>query len=205
MPAPCDCNLDQEKVPARVVYLGDLSQRKGFPLVLAAWSDVARQNPEAELVILGKGAMEAQAVRAGTSHGSVEVHIDPSRDDIHRFLRQAQVLILPSQATVTWREQVGLPIVEGLAHGCSIVTTTETGLAEWLSDHGHTVVPPESTAQDLADAICKAVASGPFGNDVTASLPAADGRLAADAWLFEAAAQASGPTRGPKNVNPAQL
>jgi glycosyltransferase involved in cell wall biosynthesis len=186
LPAPCDCYPDQAKVPARIVYLGDLSQRKGFPLVLAAWDGVVQQNQEAALVILGKGAMEAEAVGAGISRGSVEVHIDPSRDDIHRFLRQAQVLVLPSQATATWREQVGLPIVEGLAHGCSIVTTTETGLSDWLSDQGHAVVSPRATAEELADAICKAIASGPFGNDVTASLPAADGRLAADAWLFEA-------------------
>lgn len=186
LPAACDCHPDDVKIPARVVYLGDLSQRKGFPLVLAAWSGVAQQNPEAALVILGKGAMEAEAISAGTTNSSVEVHIDPSRDEIHRFLRQAQVLVLPSQSTATWREQVGLPIVEGLAHGCSVVTTTETGLSGWLVDQGHAVVSPQATAHDLADAICKAVASGPFGSEVTASLPDTDGRLAADAWLFEA-------------------
>jgi glycosyltransferase involved in cell wall biosynthesis len=131
--------------------------------------------------------MEAEAQSAMTSNSSIEVHIDPSRDEIHRFLRQAQVLVLPSQSTPTWREQVGLPIVEGLAHGCSIVTTTETGLSDWLAEHGHAVASPQATAQDLADAICKAIASGPLGNDVTASLPGSDGRLAADVWLFEAA------------------
>lgn len=186
LPAPCDCYPNDVKVPARVVYLGDLSRRKGFPLMLAAWPRVVQQNPGAALVILGKGAMEAEAVSAGTSNSSAEVHIDPSRDEIHRFLRQAQVLVLPSQSTATWREQVGLPIVEGLAHGCSIVTTTETGLSDWLVDQGHAVVSAQATAQDLADAICKAIASGPFGNEVTASLPDTDGRLAADAWLFEA-------------------
>ncbi|MCI9871135.1 glycosyltransferase family 4 protein [Arthrobacter humicola] len=186
LPAPCECNPNYPKVPARVVYLGDLSRRKGFPLVLAAWSRVVQQDPGAALVILGKGAMVAEAESAGTSNSSVEVHIDPSRDEIHRVLRQAQVLVLPSQSTATWREQVGLPIVEGLAHGCSIVTTTETGLSDWLADNGHAVVSPHATAQELADVICKAIASGPFGNDVTASLPDSDGRLAADEWLFEA-------------------
>jgi glycosyltransferase involved in cell wall biosynthesis len=186
LPAPCECHPDQVKAPARVVYLGDLSRRKGFPLVLAAWPGITQQNPGATLVILGKGAMEVEAENAGTSTSSVEVHIDPSRDEIHRHLRQAQVLVLPSQATATWREQVGLPIVEGLAHGCSIVTTTETGLSDWLAHHGHAVVSPLATAQDLADVIGKSIASGPVGNDVIASLPNSDGRLAADAWLFEA-------------------
>lgn len=187
LPAFCGCNPTRPALGGQVVYLGDLSSRKGFDLVLGAWPSVVLQHPEASLLILGKGAMEAEAKSAGTSNDSVEVHIDPSRDEIHRYLRRAQVLVLPSQSTPTWREQVGLPIVEGLAHGCSIVTTTETGLSGWLADHGHAVVSPRATASDIADVICTAIASGPFGSEVTATLPESDGRLAADLWLFGAA------------------
>jgi glycosyltransferase involved in cell wall biosynthesis len=90
--------------------------------------------------------------------------------------------VLPSQPSATWREQVGLPIVEGLSYGCTIVTTTETGLAGWLSEHGHRVVAADADDGELAAAVAAALLN-PV-EDVVASLPDHDGRLAADAWMF---------------------
>ena len=65
--------------------------------------------------------------------------------------------MLPSQPTSAWREQVGLPIVEGLSYGCTIVTTTETGLAGWLSEHRHRVLPADANEAQLAAAIIDAL------------------------------------------------
>ena len=104
-----------------------------------------------------------------------------------RGMRRSSALALPSQPTPIWREQVGLPIVEGLAHGCTIVTTTESGLAAWLAAHGHSVIAPGSGAKPLADALVAALQSERGPEAVTADLPAIDGRLAADAWMFTGA------------------
>jgi hypothetical protein len=43
-----------------------------------------------------------------------------------------------------WREQLGLPILEGLSHGSRIVTASETGLAPDLSRDGHFVIAQAS-------------------------------------------------------------
>ena len=96
-----------------------------------------------------------------------------------------KVLALPSQPRPRWREQVGLPIVEGLANGCLVVTTTETGLSAWLSAHGHQVVPPDAGAVALASAVLAAIDDLRAPADILATLPAVDGRRAADLWLFE--------------------
>ena len=181
LPAPCTCSADGDPEVNRVVFLGAFAQRKGLPSLLAAWPLVTKALPEARLTLIGKGALENQARQAVASDPTIELVIDPPRSEIHRQLRRASVLALPSQPTATWREQVGLPIVEGLAHDCSIVTTTETGLASWLEEHGHEVVAPGCTPQLLADAVVRALqAPRPAAED----LPAIDGRLAADAWLF---------------------
>ena len=92
--------------------------------------------------------------------------------------------VLLSQPTPTWREQVGLPVVEGLAHGCTVVTTTETGLAGWLAAHGHEVLPPGAPDGEVAAAVDRALGRRRPAGDVLADLPAADGRLAADRWMF---------------------
>jgi glycosyltransferase involved in cell wall biosynthesis len=140
--------------------------------------------PGATLTLLGKGRLEPLAERAAALDDSIDLVIDPSRTEIHRRLAGSRALALPSQPTPSWREQVGLPIVEGLSHGCAIVATSETGLAGWLKDHGHGVLDTPTTPEALANALAWALTSGPQPVDIIASLPAVDGRLAADEWMF---------------------
>ncbi|MFP7833514.1 glycosyltransferase family 4 protein [Marisediminicola sp. LYQ134] len=185
LPAACEC-IQVARDADTVVFLGALVERKGFPLVLEAWEHVLALHPSARLRILGKGPLESVARAATDSTASVSLHIDPDRSDIHTELRRSAVLVLPSQASATWREQVGLPIVEGLAHGTTVVTTRETGLASWLDSHGHGVVDSDAGPGDLARAIVDRLIRRRSADEVLATLPARDGRLEADDWLFAA-------------------
>lgn len=192
LPAACTCQHEQSSDLDRVIYLGDLSERKGFPLLLKAWPKVRASVPTAHLSIVGKGALEACAISSAEADSSIDLVIDPPRNEIHQQLRRARVLVLPSQSTPIWREQVGLPIVEGLAHGCSIVTTTETGLATWLAEFGHSVLSPRCSSSLLAEALVQKLLRPIPRSEVIATLPQQDGRLAADSWLFETDSRASG-------------
>ncbi len=189
LPPPCDCPLPQVsgERTQRLVFLGALSERKGFTTLADAWPAVAESLPEARLTVLGKGPLADRARALATAHSSVTFLEDPDRAVIHRELRLADVAVLASRSSPTWREQVGLPIVEALGHGCRIVTTTETGLAAWLADHGHTVVDPDYEAADLAAALRTALMAQDLDrNTVLATLPSQDGRLLADDYMFSA-------------------
>jgi glycosyltransferase involved in cell wall biosynthesis len=179
-----------------VVYLGIFLQRKGIDRVLAAWPLVRQAVPDARLQVLGKGALEAQVRAAAAADESIDVVVDPPRSQIQDVLSRAQVLALPSQPTPIWREQVGLPIVEALAAGCSVVTTTETGLASWLAAHGHSVVAPEARPEVLAEAIVEQLRAHRPAEDVLADLPLVDGRLEADGWMFGRTEQTGSRPRG---------
>lgn len=168
----------------RVVYLGDLAERKGFWALLAAWPEVVSARPSASLLILGKGRGETAAADFVAANESARMVIDPPRDEIFARLAESKVLVLPSQASQRWREQVGLPIVEGLSVGCEIVTTSETGLAEWLRNNGHRVVPVESTESQLAEAIVQALDDPRPPRKILDALPARDGRMVAEEWLL---------------------
>lgn len=172
------------KDPRQVVFLGAFLDRKGFSLLVEAWPLVLREQPEARLALIGLGRLQAVAEQLAASQPGVELHADPPRPLIRRLLQRSQVLVLASQRQPRWREQVGLPIVEGLSYGCTVVTTTETGLAPWLSEHGHVVLAPGSWAAELAGAVLAALGKPVEAAEVLASLPAEDGRLAADAWMF---------------------
>lgn len=183
LPAPLPgCESAREPV---VLFVSALSRRKGLDVLLASWATVVQAHPEAQLVVVGKGDL-ADDVAAEAEHDpSVTLILDPPRAQIHDLLGGARVLALPSRRTDTWREQVGLPIVEALAHGCTVVTTTETGLADWLAEHGHQVVDPEDVSA-LSTALVRALSDPLSVSAVLATLPERDGRLAADHWLFEA-------------------
>ena len=166
--------------PPVVAFVGALAERKGVRVLLAAWSLVVARRPDARLVVLGKGPLEDEVRSALAADPSALLEVDPPRDRIHGVLDGARVLTLPSQPRPAWREQVGLPIVEGLSHGCTVVATTETGLADWLQEHGHLVVPDAGSAEALADGLVAALDRARTADDVLDDLPTRDGRLAAD-------------------------
>lgn len=171
------------KDPGQVLFLGAFTDRKGFSLLTRAWPLVRDAMPSARLQLVGKGPLRDRAEElAAADPDHVQLLVDPPRAEIRTQLARAQVLVLPSQRTSAWREQVGLPIVEALSYGCTVVTTDETGLAAWLRTHGHRVVPAEADddvlAAAISDALCRPVPG------VRESLPAVDGRLAADQWMF---------------------
>ncbi|TWX38933.1 glycosyltransferase [Frigoribacterium sp. ACAM 257] len=171
--------------PPTVVFLGAFAERKGLPVLLAAWPAVREEHPDARLVLLGKGPLEPDARALADADDSVTVEVDPARSRIHDVLDASRVLVLWSQPSPTWREQVGLPLVEGLSHGCTAVTTTETGLADWLEAHGHVVAHGDPASSSvLAHSIGSALDAGRSADSVLADLPELDGRLAADDRLF---------------------
>ncbi|WEO76943.1 glycosyltransferase [Cryobacterium sp. SO2] len=184
LPSACTCPGEGRATAPRVVFLGALAARKGFPQLLDAWPYLKVWLPDVSLVILGSGPLEERARALADADAAVELHIDPARSDIHAELRRSRVLVLPSQPTPGWREQVGLPICEGLAHGTAIVTSTETGLAGWLDAHGHAVVDASAAPLEWARAVAGALRADRSQSAVLHDLPPVDGRLAADEWLF---------------------
>ena len=184
LPAVCECLFDGSKTPGRLLFLGDLSPRKGFDSVLATWGSVRRRVPDAVLTVVGRGRLLDEAYTAARRDDRIRVIADPPRDVVHAELRRASVVVLPSRRQGAWREQVGLPIVEGLAHGCTVVTTDETGIADWLRRNGHGVIPAGSVGDLLAAVIAEAASRPLDASAVRASLPSQDSRLEADSWLF---------------------
>lgn len=183
LPAPL-VEPDVDKDPDRVLFLGAFDERKGLRRVLDAWPAVARSRPSARLVVVGTGPLEDLARAHAAADPTVDLLVAPARNVIGHQLARSSVVVLLSQERPRWREQVGLPIVEGLAHGCSVVTTSQTGIAAWLTDHGHTVLEADAPAHEVATALAAALDRRRPAASVLADLPSRDGRLAADRWLF---------------------
>jgi glycosyltransferase involved in cell wall biosynthesis len=136
-------------VPAgalKVGFAGRLEIRKGLMDLARAWRNVASALPDAWLVIVGKGADEAQA--RSILEGAPRVKWLGYRQDIPSLLRAVDILAVPSH----W-EGFGLIAAEGLAAGVPVVATGASSLKEIIDDGvtGRLVPPhdPEALAQAL--------------------------------------------------------
>lgn len=192
-PACARCEpLYRSPSAGRVLFVGALEERKGLLALIDAWPLALAAQPSLRLKLLGTGPLAPMALQWAAGRREVSVVIEPSRDQIHEEMARASLLVLLSQRTATWREQIGLPLLEALSHGCTVIASTETGLAGWLESHNHAVLPPDVSPASLAAVIAtRAVAPLPSG-EVLASLPAKSGRAAADEWLTHSASEVRG-------------
>ena len=184
VPAPCSCAGARGPVrPGSVAFVGALEERKGFDVLARAWPAVVAARPGSTLTIIGSGRLEGTARELASATTGVDLVVDPPRSVVHEVLGGAAVLVLLSRQTPRWREQVGLPLLEGLADGCAVVTTADTGIAPWLAEHGHTVLDPGAGPHAAAAALVAVLDAARTPASVLADLPGDDGRAAAAAWL----------------------
>jgi glycosyltransferase involved in cell wall biosynthesis len=180
---PCRCpNAEKEN---SVLFVGAFEERKGIRELISAWRAIERDSARGScrLTLIGDGSLTEWLRAEMQSLRTADLVCNPPRAAVHAALRRAKVVVLLSQDTPRWREQVGLPIVEGLAHGCIVVCSDSTGMAPWLRTNGHRVLQPGGGPEQAAQAILSALQDSRRPEDVLASLPARDGRLAADAVL----------------------
>ncbi|MDP9435526.1 MAG: glycosyltransferase, partial [Actinomycetota bacterium] len=138
-------------VPAEpeLVFAAELSERTGVDLLVQAWDGAA---PDGwRLRLLGWGPRTEQVRGWAGGRADVTLRVAADRQQVHDAMRRAAAVVLPSRRVPGWREQVGLSLVEGLTHGCRLLTTTETGIADGLGPE-HLVVPAGS-ADALAEGL----------------------------------------------------
>lgn len=136
----------------RVLFLGHLDVRKGVHDLLAAWEQSALPAAGWELVICGRGPLGDEVRRRADTGAGIRL-LEPSRDEIHALLRDSRAVVLPSTRVPRWREQLGLPLLEGEAHGCALITSSESGLATELARRSAAAVVPAGDVVALARAL----------------------------------------------------
>lgn len=179
--ANCACTTGIDKIPHSVLFLGPLEERKGLDMVLDVWPDVVNDVPGAVLTVCGDGPLRGDVEELARRYPGVELVAGASRSQMHRLLAEAGILVTLPRPMRRWREQIGLSITEGLSHGCHVVTTDQTGLAEWLRRHAQTVVPADDVSA-AKQALTLAIRSGLPGAEH--AMPTTGGRVVAERWMY---------------------
>jgi glycosyltransferase involved in cell wall biosynthesis len=168
----------------RALFVGGLEFRKGVRPLLDAWEQVERQLPHATIALIGSGPLEGEVrrwVADAPDRRALLGQVPHTALDAH--YKSADVLIAPSVRDGRWREQIGLQLREALVHGLTLVASDETGLADWLAQHGHQVIPVGELNARLGPAMVEALSAPLDRPSVRHSLLPVDGRVRADSWL----------------------
>ena len=128
-----------EKQKLIFAFLGSINARKGIPWLLKIWPAIHAQYPQAELQLAGYGQWPAQlplpkgVVLKGPIHPA----------DRLAFLQQADVFVFPS-----FFEGFAQTIIEAMACGLPVITTTHTVGPEVIENyqHGFVLTPGDDAA-----------------------------------------------------------
>ena len=141
-----------------VVSVGRLVYQKGHEYLVQAMQGIVKDFPETKAVIFGEGPLrqqlEAQVERLGIG-GAVQ--LPGNRTDVDRFLRSADIFVLPSR----WE---GLPValLEAMDNGLPVVATRVEGVEEVIQNETQGLLVPPEDARALAESLTKLVADTEF-------------------------------------------
>lgn len=129
------------------VFLSDLIERKGVSEMLAA---IEKSGITSEFVIAGTGPLEEEVRSFARAHENVTYRGYVTEAEKEELLSESSVYVLPTYS------EAGPPIavVEGMAGGNAILTTTTSGIGELVEeDFGRMISPVE--VDELAEALAE--------------------------------------------------
>jgi glycosyltransferase involved in cell wall biosynthesis len=130
-------------------FAGQLVERKGLRVLMAAWKQFDRDASAPHLLITGDGPLadELQSWRSGLRHPQ-RVVIEKQTDDMPAFYRRLSLLVLPSH-----QEGYGLVAAEAASCGLPVIAANASSLPELVIDGETGMLVPAGDAAALADAM----------------------------------------------------
>ena len=143
--------------PCRLLFLGYLSERKGVPELLQALATPALQARAWHATLAGGGPVDefrAMAAALGIA-GRVDFAGWVAADRAEALRAQSDVLVLPSHA-----EGLAMAVLEGLAHGLTVVTTPVGAHPEVIEPGVSGLFVPPGDAAALAETLARVIDDG---------------------------------------------
>lgn len=130
--------------PFRVIFAGQMIQRKGLWYLLEAWKRLAL--PHAELILVGRGGMDQNLLAKYEGIFRSEVAVGGER--LRELYATSDVCCVPSLI-----EGFGLVYLESLACGTPVIATPHTGAADLISEGEEGFIVDIRNVEALAERI----------------------------------------------------
>lgn len=152
-----------QRQPGHLIAVGRMVPKKGFDVLLQACALLKHRKIAFHLSLIGSGPLDT-ALRAQCRALGLEDHVSllgpAPQEKLSQQMARAQVAVLPCVVTDSG-DRDGLPTVllEAMACGLPVVTTTVSGGPEIVEDHVTGRLCPPGDALALADALGGILAS----------------------------------------------
>ena len=162
--------------PRRILFVGRFVEKKGVEHLIRAFPDVKSAVPDAELLIIGEGKLDAD-LRSMAGDPGIRFAGRRAADQVLSEMQKARVLCVPSIRAVDGDSE-GLPTVipEAQASGLPVVTSDRAGGSEGIIDGVTGIALPERDHDALVRALVRYLTDDAFA----ASSSAAARRFAED-------------------------
>lgn len=127
-----------------VLFVGQVSFRKGLPYLLEAFERV--RHPNKRLTIVGAVQQEMREFLNKRDWPQVRFLGPRSRDEVRRLMSRSHVFILPSV-----EDGFGMVLAEALACGCPVIGTEHTGTPDLVENGREGFIVPIRDAAALSE------------------------------------------------------
>lgn len=147
-----DIKRPENKLPWKLLFVGQLEKHKGVEVLLKAWSSLsADKNWDCCLTVAGSGTLETE-VRAVASKDKNLVYAGRLETrEVRALMQESHLLIMPS---IVW-ENAPLVLSEAAAVGLPAIGSDLGGIAEMISDPLRLFTPNQP--EDLTLAVFRAL------------------------------------------------
>jgi len=135
---------------AVILFLANISERKGIFDLLRAFEKIATKFPRASLLIAGGGEHEQNARKFASNLGCAkQIHFlgHQTREQALELFRIADIYCLPSHG-----EPFGMSVAEAMSCGLPVVVTNAGGV-RWIVDEDGGLRVPDRSPDELAHAL----------------------------------------------------
>jgi glycosyltransferase involved in cell wall biosynthesis len=170
-----------------VIYTGRLVSYKGLPLLLQVWARIRSHHKQAHLVLVGTGGLDIHNCEARLrdyvqSHNLQDsVEFTGAVQNVHEYLQAADIFAFPTE-----REAFGISLIEAMACGLAVVSTSAGGTQELVKHGQDGLVVETGSVEQLYDALNTLVTDLPLVKHLGRNAcQSAQRRFAAESVILE--------------------
>ncbi len=137
------------KKPLQVIFTGSLVEKKGIYQLAKAWNMVNSKNPNARLLVLGKGDQaKVGALLNDHAKSTVSFKGHVSHGELFNYLSESSIGVFPS-----YSESFGLAVLEAMLCGNAVINSKRTAGPELVNDRENGLLVDPDDIEQIATAI----------------------------------------------------